>query len=139
MNDLYCYFLYVGQWKDISPEQVIITKRRLDKLVYSNSPFFSSDFLKQYENFMGAMFKTGTGWALDAKLKSPPIRDKDRGKEPMFAKDANGYIDNTTEIFNSYFSLLGFAAKEMDVEVKAPLKPRTPSEGEIQERLNGKP
>jgi hypothetical protein len=48
MNDLYCYFLYVGHWKDLDPTEILKTKRSLDKLVYSNSPFFSPDFLIKY-------------------------------------------------------------------------------------------
>lgn len=139
MNDLYCYFLYVGHWKELAPEQVVSTKRKLDKLIYSNSPFFSSEFLAKYNAFMSATFKTGNAWNVDAQLKSPPIRDKDRGKEWMFARTEAGYIENTSEIYNTYFDWLTYAGKEMDLEVKPPPKPQTPNASEIRDRLERKP
>lgn len=136
MNDLYCYFLYVGHWKDISPGQAITIKRKLDKLIYSNSPFFSPSFLAKYNSFMSSAFKTGNGWGEDAKLKSPPIRKKDKGKEYMFVRDGNNFAENTESIHNAYFDWLAYAAKEMDLEVKAPPKPPTPTAAQIQEHLN---
>ncbi|MBS0352473.1 MAG: hypothetical protein JSR83_01035 [Proteobacteria bacterium] len=138
MNDLYCYFLYVGHWKEITPTDVLKTKRSLDKLIYSNSPFFSSDFLSRYQSFMKAAFQTENGWGEDAKLKSPPIRPKDKGLEMMFLHSKNGYQDNSDAIHAAYYAWLTYAATEMDLEVKTPPKPRTPSTSEIQERLPSK-
>ncbi|MBB4864143.1 hypothetical protein HNP46_003007 [Pseudomonas nitritireducens] len=139
MNDLYCYFLYVGHWKEISPEQVLLTKRQLDKLIYSNSPFFSQDFLDRYHQFMGAAFKTGNGWGEDAKLRSPPIRelDKGKGKERMFAPMDDGTADNTEAIHSAYYAWLAAAAREMDLEATKPEKPPTPSAEETREHLQG--
>ena len=136
MNDLYCYFLYVGHWKDLTPDSILKTKRDLDKYVYSNSPFFTSEFVKKYNAFMSAAFQTGNGWGLDAMLKSPPIRDSDRGKEKMFAKQEDGrYVENTDAIHAAYFDWLSFAASEMKLQAATPSKPQTPSEAEIGARL----
>lgn len=134
MNDLYCYFLYVGHWKEISPEQALLTKRKLDKLIFSNSPFFSPEFLKKYNVFMSSAFKTANGWGQDAKLESSPIRDLDKGKEHMFERIGDGFAENTEKIYDSYFAWLTYAAKEMDLEVKPPPKPITPTKSEIRER-----
>ena len=138
MNDLYCYYLYVGHWKEISPEQVLAKKRQLDKLVYSNRPFFSENFISKYNDFMFSAFNTRNGWGEDAKLKTSPIRDKDKGKEKMFYFDQgkNLYIDNTTEIHNKYFDLLNFAAEEMDLKIAKPPKPHTPDKEEVDNRLS---
>lgn len=139
MNDLYCYFLYVGHWKEIAPEQVVTTKRKLDRLIYSNSPFFSPEFLTRYNAFMSAAFKTGNRWGEDAKLKSPPIREKDKGREQMFERVDDGFVDNTGAIHFAYFNWLAYAAKEMDLEVKPPPKPQTPTTDEILEQLEKRP
>lgn len=139
MNDLYCYFLYVGHWKDMTPEDVIKKKRELDKIVYSNSPFFSSGFLEKYNDFMGAGFLTGNGWGLDAKLKSPPIREKDIGKEKMFASIEGRYIENTDRIYSTYFDWLEFSAEEMDLQVERPNKPDSPSAEDIKILLSQSP
>ncbi|VVP01644.1 hypothetical protein PS862_02879 [Pseudomonas fluorescens] len=130
MNDLYCYFLYVGHWKEIAPEQVIATKRKLDRLISSNRPFFSPDFLKKYDAFMSSAFKTGTGWGEDAKLRSRPIRVQDKGREQMFErKDAKffyNFVDNAEAIHIAYYDWLAYAAKEMDLVVEQPSKPGVP-------------
>jgi len=139
MNDLYCYFLYVGHWKDMTPQDIIRKKRELDKIVYSNSPFFSSGFLKKYNDFMNAGFQTGNGWQLDAKLKSPPIREKDIGNERMFASFDGRYIENTDRIYSTYFDWLEFSAEEMDLKVERPNKPESPSAEDIKNRLNQSP
>ena len=137
MNDLYCYFLYVGHWKDLSPEIVVKTKRNLDKYVYSNSPFFSAEFLNKYSVFMSAAFQTGNGWGLDARLKSPPIRDSDRGKETMFAKLENDqYVKNTDAIHAAYYDWLSFATSEMKLQPVTQSLPKTPTAAEIGARLD---
>src|SRR5262245_50752516 len=41
LNDIYCYFLYVGHWKALAQPDIVSKKRELDKLVYANRPFFS--------------------------------------------------------------------------------------------------
>lgn len=136
MNDIYTYFLYVGQWKDLYPIDILNAKRELDKLIYSNRPFFTIGFLSRYDTFMSETFLMGNAWKVDAKLKSPPIRDKDRGHEDMFAKSPDGhYIENTSKIHAAYFDWLSFAAQEMDLEISPLPKPSTPSPEEITERL----
>jgi hypothetical protein len=35
LNDLYCYFYYVGNWKELTPIRIIETKRKLDKTFYT--------------------------------------------------------------------------------------------------------
>jgi hypothetical protein len=139
MNDLYCYFLYVGHWKQLAPNDILGKKRELDKQVYSNSPFFSPTFLAKYNAFMNEAFQTGNGWGLDATLKSPPIRDLDRGMESMFARKDGQYIENTDRIHVAYFAWLMFAADEMKLQTVAPSKPNTPSTEEINRRLSTQP
>ena len=51
VDQIYSYFLYLGDWKGISPEQIIEKKRQLDDLVYSNRIFFSDQFFDSYTAF----------------------------------------------------------------------------------------
>ena len=82
---------------------------RYVKLRYSNSPFFAPDFLAKYVALMSSTFKTVNGWGEDAKLKSPPIRDKDKGKEQMFARLADA-MSRTRARFTQH-TLLGSHAQ----------------------------
>jgi hypothetical protein len=70
LNDLYCYFLCIGQWKEISPPEVLDRKRRLDRLFYANRSFFSAATLADYEAFSAVLFKTYAAPGKDARLRT---------------------------------------------------------------------
>jgi hypothetical protein len=58
LNELYCYFMWFGIWKELSPMEVLERKRRLDRLFYTYRPFFSRDAVAAYEGFQRALFST---------------------------------------------------------------------------------
>lgn len=70
LNDLYCYFVWVGNWKKLSPVDVIERKRRLDRLFYANRPFFSSEAMIAYERFQVALFKMYPGPGKSSLLRT---------------------------------------------------------------------
>ncbi len=41
LNDLYCYFTWVGAWKELTPPEMLARKRSLDRLFRAYAPFFS--------------------------------------------------------------------------------------------------
>lgn len=56
LNDLFCYATYVGNWRSKTPDDILGTKRKIDKLVYSNIPIWGSSFLVAYRRFIRACF-----------------------------------------------------------------------------------
>jgi len=70
LNDIYCFHSYVGNWKELSPLDIIEHKRKLDKIMYSYVPLFKDGLLKAYENFMNECYKTFSSWGSDSKIKS---------------------------------------------------------------------
>jgi hypothetical protein len=74
LNDLLCYFTYVGCWKDLTPLQVIQLKRTPDKKIFLAAPLFSPKFLSACANFIGLCYETYTGWGRDAKLRTKTER-----------------------------------------------------------------
>lgn len=70
LNDLYCYFTYIGTWKKYTPPDIIETKRSLDRTFHTLSPFFSVEVVKSYNDFMDLCFQTFGRWGADAKLKT---------------------------------------------------------------------
>src|SRR5947207_10773523 len=52
LNDVYCYVLQVGNWKELSPFEVIGLKRKLDKAFYVNAALFPSPLLRRYITFI---------------------------------------------------------------------------------------
>src|SRR5258708_428295 len=69
LNDLLCYFTFIGCWKELNPPDVIGRKRDMDRIVHVNAPLFSREFVKNYDAFISSCYKTYTGWGRDAKLK----------------------------------------------------------------------
>jgi hypothetical protein len=76
LNDLYCFMIKVGIWKDVTPPDALRAKRTLDRLMYVNQALFSDDLREAYFSFIHTCFETYTGWAEDAKLL--PACDQER-------------------------------------------------------------
>lgn len=57
LNDIHVYFTYVGDWKELSPIDIIQRKRNADKFVQIYKPFLSNRFYTQYVNFMSAVYE----------------------------------------------------------------------------------
>ena len=70
LNDLLCYFAFIGSWKEQTPPQVIAAKRSLDKLFHIALPIFSANASNAYEHFMDLCFETFGDWGKDALLKT---------------------------------------------------------------------
>jgi hypothetical protein len=71
MNDIYCFCMRIGGWKEQSPPDVISMKRNVDKLVHLSRPYFSDNFFKEYQEFIGVCFEVFQGYGENAKLKTP--------------------------------------------------------------------
>lgn len=70
LNDLYCFYQKVGDWKEITPPQVIELKRILDKDFHIYNHLFQWDILTTYNEFISSCFATYTGKGHTAKIKS---------------------------------------------------------------------
>lgn len=69
LNDLLCYAIRVGGWKENVPSKIIEIKRALDKKINLAKPLFSKQFSNSYEAFEKLYFDMHTGTAQDAKIK----------------------------------------------------------------------
>jgi hypothetical protein len=50
LNDIYCYFDYIGDWKWKNPKEAIALKRSMDRLFYVNAALFSDHFKTLYHD-----------------------------------------------------------------------------------------
>jgi len=69
LNDLLCYFQRVGNWKELTPRQLLEHKRKLDKQMHVFAPLYSAQLLQHYKQFIALCFVTYTGEGQDAKLR----------------------------------------------------------------------
>ena len=48
LNDLFCFFCFIGNWKELTPKNIIKLKRELDKQIYIYEPLFSQQLIDKY-------------------------------------------------------------------------------------------
>ena len=83
LNDLYCYFRYIGNWKELSPAEIIASKRVLDKDMHVYSPLFSPELMTLYRQFMDLCFRIYSGVGKDARLRTS-IDSPDGNRRDVF-------------------------------------------------------
>jgi hypothetical protein len=52
LNDLYCYFARVGNWKESPAAGLVMSKRHLDRIMYINRYLFSDELWMAYDTFI---------------------------------------------------------------------------------------
>lgn len=126
MNDLLCYFTYVGCWKDLAPDEVVKMKRQLDKEVYLAMPLFSPEFFSSCMDFMNLCYETYTGVGQNAKLRT---KFEQRGKgnsewsaswDQIFSKDVSDPKEIRQaykRIINCFSEEIGLASSEQELSI----------------------
>jgi hypothetical protein len=61
LNDLFCYGMYIGDWKRITPPELIEKKRILDREFTLTRALFSANLISVYQDFMRAIFLENSG------------------------------------------------------------------------------
>jgi len=112
LNDMYAYFLFVGSFKNISPETIIKDKRAVDSIMWTNRTLYDEDTFKAYLDFMDAAFRTYNGWQIDPSLRTVEIRrlDNDIPKEGFTGEDNRDCINKT------YWLLQNKIAATLDIQ-----------------------
>jgi hypothetical protein len=120
LNDLLCYFCYIGSWKEENPTNIIKLKRILDKEFHVYAPLFSKELISTYEKFIQLCFETFTGWGNDAKIKSLFVRRKENypGKwitswSKCFSDDK--LVSKPEEIKTAYTELIRVFQKDLEI------------------------
>ncbi|WIY24010.1 hypothetical protein [Parasedimentitalea psychrophila] len=70
LNAIFCFFVWIGYWKDVSPKYLIEKKRELDKVVNIYRHLLSEDFYTTYNSFIHLAFQTYSGAGKDALIRS---------------------------------------------------------------------
>lgn len=118
LNDLLCYFTYVGCWKDLTPRDVVALKRRIDKKVYLAAPLFSPSFFENCMKFLNLCYATFQGWGEDAKLRTAFNRRKEAAGARWDSKWEDLFSDEVTdprEIRHAYGDVMRLFSEEMGI------------------------
>lgn len=93
LNKLYCFYVWVGYWQDISPDEVMQAKRDLDRIVNVYRHLFDDDVYVAYQQYINALFKTFNGAGEHANIRSN-IRGIDGDRTVHRSYDWNPVWDN---------------------------------------------
>jgi hypothetical protein len=125
LNDLMCYFVFIGGWKEWTPNEIVNLKRSLDRTFHTLAPFFSLPVVRAYDTFMDHCFQTFGPWGTDAKLKTNYLRRRDvRGAswkvewESMFTYTVNEPVtsEHLEQIKSSYNEVLARLAADIQLQ-----------------------
>ena len=118
LNDLVCFYCYSGNWKEITPMDVLRKKMELDKDINTYSPIFSDELGKKYCDFIQLCFVSFSGWDHKEKIKSLYEIRQEHYEEwndewiPMF--DTNNVVEATI-MRERYDELIEYFKKEINL------------------------
>lgn len=119
LNDILCYFTFIGCWKELEPNKVVTMKRKVDKIIYVNSPLFEKGFLEKYNSFIELCYYTYSGWGKDAKLRTTFQRRKEANSDWQNAWDncftGEREITDPEEIKKAYLEFVQFFSEEIGI------------------------
>jgi hypothetical protein len=74
LNDIHQFMTRVGNWKEISPKEILEKKRSVDKVFHKNRPYWSPEFITSYKAYISECFQTNNGTGEDAKIKADTVK-----------------------------------------------------------------
>ncbi len=124
LNDLFCYFMWVGEWQNRTPVEIVSTKRRLDRKVHIYRFLLLPEFFEAYEKFMGVVFSTYNGAGEEARLRTNIAgHDGDRRASPHFTWldewDARFDIENAatkSQLHSVYLAVMQAQQSGIDLD-----------------------
>jgi len=69
-NDMLCFYLCIGTWKQLTPTQVLGHKRELDRFINVYGGLFSPKFVTSYKDFIQSYFCEFRGRGKPAQLRA---------------------------------------------------------------------
>ena len=111
LNDMLCFFTLVGRYREITPPRAIKLKRELDPIFFANEHLFPAPVSDAYADFIDACYRTFTGKAKDAELRSSIAKQKsernvwDPEWEPLFVQNERD-VTEIGEVAEKYRALV---------------------------------
>ena len=118
-NDIHCFYLAVGHWRELDPAKVIECKRDLDGLMYRYRPFWSADCWRRYSAFADACFEpfaAGAGRSALLRLDTTHLRAMIGDRfDPAWEQVISKKPTPTREVREAYDAWVGQLAREIGV------------------------
>ena len=122
LNTVMCYFVCIGEWREIEPPTIVSLKRTLDKKIHIAAPLFSQEFFVACIGFQQLCFATYNGWGIDALLRTPfELRKELFGQ--AWKQEWNGLfstqLSDPNAIRDAYRRAINIMAKDIGVSDQA--------------------
>lgn len=132
LNDLLCYFTFVGCWRDLEPPAVVAMKRKVDKKIHLASPLFGKRFFSCCMDFQNLCFETYSGWGRDALLRTSVERRKEARAHDWnddWDECFSSQVSDPRAIRTAYAAIMEVLSEEIGVHPEASVPPsgRVPS------------
>lgn len=122
LNELFCFFVLVGDFRNIEPPAAIAAKRDLDKAFHVNRFLFSARFSEKYLQFMAVCFHTFVGVGEPAKLRSKIELQKSERKGAAWPAEWDDlfvfperHASSRQEVQDAYEQLMNCFGEELGV------------------------
>lgn len=70
LNSMFCYCMYVGDWKRHSPVEIVQMKRETDREMHVYRYLLGSELFERYNAFIATIFQTFNGPDHDARIRT---------------------------------------------------------------------
>ena len=119
VNTMYCYFMYQGEWRDMTPADITEEKRRCDRIVYMNRFLWSEEFLCSYRHMIVKTFAENQGQERDFLIRANVNRHRSNPKwRPEWEKRfvAGDEYLSRDEFLYAYDEMLSFAVRDLGIK-----------------------
>jgi hypothetical protein len=120
LNDIHCFYEAIGHWAELSPEEVILRKRAIDRAIQVNRYLFRSDFWDRYQQFEEAHFEMFSGVGRPARLRLDMKHIQDHAGE-LFRTEWTPFVSTKggdhAEQSQDYQRLMDILGREVRGEV----------------------
>lgn len=106
LNSLFCAFNYVGDWRRMSPDEIIQAKRQIERKFYAYAPIFSESTIQKLDALMRAAFVVERGRQEALLIRANVDRYSESAiqwREEDRAKFVNSSERIKRQEFNSFF------------------------------------
>ena len=117
LNELLCYFTFIGPWRDLNPADVVALKRTVDKKIHLAAPMFSKEFYAACLQFQELCFETYTDWGRDPLSRTPFHRRREARADwkPEWDECFSHDVSHAETIRSAYRHVMDVFARDIGV------------------------
>jgi len=112
LNDILCFHAYIGDWRDLTPIDIIKYKKSIGKELYMYSPLFTPKLIETYRDFISLCYEKSTDVSTKSKIKSSYKAREDNAlwKSEYVSLFSQSYLDSGKDINEQEFGIVNISS-----------------------------